>query len=290
MHRLAKPVRIIGVLCIAVALGACSAIKLAYDSVPRVGTWWLDGYVDLSHAQELRVRDAFAQLQQWHRHEELPKVAALLQQAEQLASREATPQDICALVPEIRERLIALGSRAEPAAVTLALGLSPGQLLALEGKYRKDNAQYRREWVDVSPDKLRQKRMKQSIEWLESFYGPLVEGQREIIRAQVEHSVFDPAKNLSERQRRQQDILQTMRLLTGQAVAPQDAPSSVRALVERGLQSPDPAQRAYQEASIQEGCVNLSALHRSTTPQQRQSAVQRLRAYQQDVSELVAEP
>jgi hypothetical protein len=288
-YRLAKPVRIIVLVGIAVALGACSTVKLAYDSLPRVAGWWLDGYVDLSQAQEMRLRDDFAQLQQWHRHEELPKVGALLRQAERIATSETTPQEVCALVPEIRERIVALSNRAEPVAATLALGLSPAQLLQLEKKYRKNNAEYRKEWVELAPAKMRDKRIKQYVERMESFYGRLDHSQQETIRAQVEHSVFDPAKNLGERQRRQQDILLTLRQLATQPAAGPQAASSLHGLVERAINSPDPAYLAYQDALTQEGCTYVAALHQSTTQQQRESAVRRLRSYERDVSELVAE-
>jgi hypothetical protein len=289
-HRLAKPVRIIGLLGIAMALCACSTVKLAYDSLPRVGGWWLDGYVDLSQAQEERLRSDFAQLQQWHRHEELPKVGALLRQAERMATSDTTPQEVCALVPQIRERILALSSRAEPVAATLALGLSPVQLLHLESKYGKNNAEYRKEWVALPPAEVRDKRMKQYIERMESFYGELDSSQRETIRAQVERSVFDPGKSLQERQRRQQDILLTLRQLAARPDAPGQAPAALHGLVERALHAPDPAAFAYQDALLQEGCTYLAALHQSTTPQQRQSAARRLRAYQRDLRDLVVEP
>ena len=288
-YRIAKSVRIIVLVGIAVALGACSTVKLAYDSMPRVAGWWLDGYVDLSQAQEMRLRDDFAQLQQWHRHEELPKVGALLRQAERIATSETTPQEVCALVPEIRERIVALSNRAEPVAATLALGLSPAQLLQLEKKYRKNNAEYRKEWVELAPAKMRDKRIKQYVARMESFYGRLDHSQQETIRAQVEHSVFDPAKNLGERQRRQQDILLTLRQLATQPAAGSQAASSLHGLVERAINSPDPAYLAYQDALTHEGCTYVAALHQSTTQQQRESAVRRLRSYERDVSELVAE-
>ncbi len=42
--RCAKLARIIGVLLVAAALGACSTIKLAYNNLPELSYWWLDAY------------------------------------------------------------------------------------------------------------------------------------------------------------------------------------------------------------------------------------------------------
>lgn len=61
-------------------------------------------------------------------------------------------------------------------------------------------------------------------------------------------------------------------------------------VVLHGLQSPDPRYRAYEDALVRQGCRYLATVHQSTTPQQRLSAVRRLRAYQRDLEELAAEP
>jgi hypothetical protein len=290
MHRIANLVRIIGLLSLAVALSGCSAIKLGYNTLPQVGAWWIDGYIDLADEQEQRLRDDIGRLHQWHRRQELPKISALLQQAERMVAGEFTAQEACELVPEIRARLLAVGEQAEPAAATLALALVPAQLAHLERKYQKNNRDYRKDWIDLPPDELQDKRFKQILDRTEMVYGRLDDPQREVLRSQMARTVFDPQTNLQERQRRQQDILQTLRGIAGRPTAPGEARTLVRRLLERGLQSPDRRYHAYQETLLQETCRNLAAVHQSTTPQQRQNAVRRLRAYQRDLAELAAEP
>ena len=283
-------VRIIGLLSLAMALSACSAIKLGYNTMAQVSAWWIDGYVDLSDDQQPRVREDLARLHQWHRREEIPKIGALLQRAERMVGAEMSAQEICAVVPDARARLLALAERAEPAAVTLALGLTPEQLAHLERKYQKNNRDYRKDWIELSADDLRDKRYRQFLDRVEMVYGRLDDPQREILRNRMERTAFSAETSLQERQRRQQDILQALRKIAGQPVSLSDARATLHALVQRGLQSPDRRFRAYQESLIQEGCRNLAAVHQSTTPQQRQSAVRRLRAYQRDLEELAAEP
>ena len=290
IHRVAKLVRIIGLLGVAVALGGCSAIKLGYDSMPQVAGWWLDGYVDFSDDQGQRVREDIARLHQWHRREELPKIAALLQQAERMSERDVTVDDVCALVPPLRARIAVIFDRAEPAAVTLALALKPEQLTHLQRKYEKNNREYRKDWVDLPLDELREKQVKQYVERMEMLYGRLEDSQRDLVRKQVERSAFSAQTNLRERQRRQQDILQTLGRLAGQQMSLPDARAAVHQLIERGLQSPDPKYRKYEDALFKQGCRNLASVHQTTTPQQRLSAVRRFRAYQRDLDDLVAEP
>ncbi len=290
MHRIANLVRIIGLLSLAVALSGCSAIKLGYNTLPQVSAWWIDSYIDLGDEQEQRVREDIGRLHQWHRRQELPKISALLQQAERMVAGEFTAQEACGLVPDIRARVLALGEQAEPAAVTLALGLLPAQLEHLERKYQKNNRDYRKDWIDLPPDELRDKRFRQFLDRAETVYGRLDDAQREVLRRQMARTAFDPQTNLLERQRRQQDILQTLRGIAGQPVALGEARALLRGLIERGLQSPDRPYRDYQEMLLQETCRNLAAIHQNTTPQQRQNAVRRLRAYQHDLADLAGEP
>lgn len=280
--------RIIGLLVLAMLLTACSSLKLGYNSLPDVAYWWLDGYVDFSEAQTPRVREDLARLQMWHRRAELPRYAQLLQRLEQLAPVDVTASQVCAVATEIAERLTAIGDQAEPAVVTLALGLSPAQLAQLDKKYQKNNAQYRREWLALSPVELHNKRYQLLVERSEQFYNRLDEAQRAALRSQVERSVFDARLVLAERQRRQQDALVTLKKLAGRPMALAEARALVHAYLHRVQTSPDPVNRRYQEALIQESCQTIAALHNSTNAVQRESAGRRLRSYQQDLRDLSA--
>lgn len=240
--------RIIGVLLAAAALGACSAIKLAYNNLPTVSYWRLDAYLDFNGAQTPKVRDELEQLLAWHRQNELPRIASLLQEAQALAPGEVTPAQVCAMTDRIRERLLAVTERAEPAGTELALSLSESQLQQLERKYAKINAEYRKGWLERTPAQVQEKRYDRALDRAEDFYGRLTDEQRDLLKQQAAQSVFDPRLTDAERRRRQQDAL----------------------------------------AVLQEGCRNTAALHNSTTASQRAQAVRRLQAYQEDLRQLAA--
>ena len=290
MPRLIHRARIIGLLCVCVALCACSAIQLGYNTLPQVGLWWLDGYVDFNDDQQRRARDDLARWHQWHRRQELPKLGGLLEQIEAMAAAPTTADAACAFVPAFRARMASAADFAEPAAVTLALSLTPPQLVHLKHKFDRNNMDYRKDWIEISPRQLREKRLKHDQERMERIYGSLDQARQSTMREQVAHTVFDPQLNLLERLRKQQDILQTVSRLAGQPVSLGDARTAVHALIERTLQSPDARYRTYQDALIQEGCANLAALHNSFTAEQRQKAVQRLGAYRRDLNELAIQP
>jgi hypothetical protein len=280
--------RIIGLLTFAAVLTGCSAIKLGYNNLDDIGYWWMDRYLDFNEDQSRRVREDIVRLQQWHRREELPEIESILQRMEQLAPDELSPAQACSFVPQWRERLLAVANRAEPAIVTLAMTLTPDQLVHLQRTYQKKIAEYRDEWVDLTQAELWDKRARQFRERSEMIYGRLDEPQKAVMRQRVERSIFDASRLLAERRRRQQDALQTLRKLAGQPVSLGEARALVHGLIQRAIDPPDANARKYQEALIEEGCSNLSALHNSTSVEQRQAAARRLRAYQRDLRELAA--
>lgn len=271
-------------------LSGCNALKLGYNNVDQAAFWWFDGYLRFDQDQTRRVREDIARLHRWHRSEELPQLAAVLASAAQLAAGNVSSDQACTLAAAARDRVGAVADRMEPAAVTLALGLSAGQLLNLQTKYEDNNRVYRKDWIALDAGKREEKRVRLFQDRMESIYGSLDDAQLQILRGQLRNSVFDPALQLRQRQRRQSDILQTLRQLAGKPVPLAQARMEVHGLLQRGLRPTDPQDRALQDALLQEGCRTLAAVHNGTTPQQRQLAVRRLRGYQSDLDELAAEP
>lgn len=280
--------RIIGVLLLAAALGACSAIKLAYNNLPTVSYWWLDGYLDFDSEQSPKVRDELAQLLAWHRQNELPRLAALLQDAQALAPDEVTPAQVCAMADRVRDRLLAVSDHAEPAGTELALSLTTGQLRQLERKYAKNNADYRKEWLDRTPAQVQEKRYDQFLDRAEDFYGRLGSEQRDLLKQQVAQSVFDPVLAGAERRKRQQEALVLLRGFAAGKPPPAEARAALHDYIQRIAEPPPGPWRDQQQALLQEGCRNTAALHNGTTASQRAQAVRRLQAYQDDLRQLVA--
>ncbi len=289
MTRATKLLRIIGALALALALAGCSAIQLGYANAPQLAYWWLDSYFDFNDAQAPRVREALERVHQWHRAEELPRVVALLRQAEPLAAADFTAAQACTFYVAGRARVDALADRLEPALAQFAQALSPEQLQHLARRYERSNEDFRKDWVTPAPAERRERRFKQFVERLERVYGRLEEGQRTVLRQQLDAAPFDGARVLAERQRRQADTLQVLRQLQAPGTAPAEARRQVRALLARTLASPDPAYQRLQAQMAQDTCALVSAVHAATTPGQREAAARRLRAWQRDFTELSAQ-
>jgi len=280
--------------CAVLLLGACSAVKLAYNNLPELGYWWVDGYADLDDAQSVQLRSDLARLHEWHRANELPRFADLLRQIQRDTPADTTAQDVCRFFDQVRERLDAARVQAEPGAVTLAMSLTPNQIRHVQNKFDKGNAEWRREWLALDRAQRLDKRLASSVERAEQFYGTLDERQRAVLRAGLARSGWDPQRSFTERQRRQQDLLQTLRTLSGadggaRPTRPQAA-ALIQAYLDRTARSPDPADRAHTQAAIQENCATYAALHNSTSAAQRARAVTRVAAYERDARELAAAP
>lgn len=286
--RCAKLARIIGVLVLGAALAACSAIKLAYNNLPEVSYWWLDGYVDFDGTQTPRVRDELERLLAWHRQNELPKIVGLLQRAQALAPNDVTPEQTCEMVNEIRTRLLALAERAEPAGAELAVSLTESQLQQLERKYVKINADYRKDWLDPSITKQHEKRYEQFLDRSEDFYGRLDAEQRDLLRRQVARSVFDPRELDGERKRRQKEALAMLRRFNAQKTSPAEAQVAFHAYVLHIADPPPGPWRDRQRALQQEACNDIAEFHNQTSAAQRDKAMRRLQAYESDLRDLAA--
>ena len=272
------------------ALSACSAIKLGYNALPTLSYWWLDGYIDFSAEQAPRMRDELARLLAWHRQQELPRVVELLERTERMAPSEITAQQACGVVAEARDRLHAVAGNAEPGIVALGASLTGRELRHLGRKFRRNNEQFEQDWVKLPPPERHDKRFQQLLERIEMIYGRLDEPQRAVLRQRIEQSAFDPARALGERQRRQHELLQVLHRLTAAGGMPEpEARTLVRTWIDHAEVSPDPTYRAHQEALLQEGCTTFALVHQSTTAAQREQAVRRLRAYQRDLRDLMAQ-
>ena len=280
-------IRLLSAIVVSLSLGACSAVKLGYNQLPDLGYWWLDSYFDFNETQTLRLRPEISALLQWHRKEELPKVAAALLKAQAAMPSAMTGPQVCAVFGDLRGLFNNVVQRGLPAASELAPTLTAEQLQRLESKFAKGNDTYNRDYLRGSAAERTDKRLKQAVERAETFYGTLGEAQLAAVRKGLEASGFDAELSNKERLRRQSDALAMLRGLRGQNAA--SALAALQAYVQRSNASPDPAYRAYALRLTQDSCNAFANTHNSTTPEQRAKAVQVLKGYEADMRSLAAQ-
>ena len=273
-------------LSVLACLSACSAVRLSYNNAPELMYWWLDGFVDFDKAQSQRVRADLAALARWHRKEELPKVADLLQSAQTLASQpQVSAEQICSLYERGASRMETWVQRALPTAAAIAPGLQQSQLKSMAVAYDKNNRKWRDEWLSTDADGVAKRSVK-IRERLEDFYGPLSPAQLRPLQARLERAAQDEPLHYREIVRRQQLLLQTLAQLRQTDTT--HAQAVLAELAQGYFHSSDAAYRASREASVSQTCEAMAELHRSTTAQQRNAMVAALQGYARDVQSLMA--
>lgn len=269
-------------LALAGMLQSCSLMKVAYNQAPELVYWHLDGHFDFTDAQSLQVKTDLGRLQAWHRQTQLPTYIAALQKLQLQMPSDTDAAAACAVYTDVRGKLVTLSRQAEPPLATMVLSLQAGQLKHLERRFDKGNDEYREEVLEASPKKQREKRYKEAVKRAEMLYGGLDAKQLAVIARRIDASPFDAPRSFAEKVRRQQDALHTLRPLVAGQGTPEKTQAAMRGLVERTINSPDPAYRDYMEKLTQDTCATLAELHNSTTPAQRHKAVETLQRYEQD--------
>jgi hypothetical protein len=271
------------------SLSACSFVVTGYNQAPSLLIFtWFNPHLDLNSEKDKQLRADLQALHQWHRQQQLPVYADVLQKMAALAPNEITGPQICALVDEFKDTLTPLSQQMSPGIARLALKLTPAQIQRLEQQYDKDNKDYRKEWkLDASADAQLQVQTDKGIENAERLYDRLDKKQKALVKQMAKESQFDLPKSWGERLRRQQDTVRTLEGIVksqpGFASAQQDS----LALLNRSLlHSPDEAYRDYAEMRKTINCEATAQLHNTTTATQREFAVKTLKTYEADLRAL----
>lgn len=277
-------------------LQGCSTLRLAYGNAPTAAYWYLDAHLDFTEQQAPAVRTALKQVHQWHQQTQLPAYLQTLSRLQMQMSSDVTPEQACTLFGQVQDTLRGSGegmadllqkAALEPAgagaggATAVLTTLDARQLRHLERKWVKTNAEYRKDFLEGSAAKQRERRLDRTISRAEMLYGPLDKRQQELLAERLAQSAYQPELAYSERLRRQQDLLQTLKTLSGQDTALKDA--SLKAVLARWAEPPEARYREYSQALRLRNCETFAALHNSTSAKQRQQAAAVLQSYAMDL-------
>jgi hypothetical protein len=268
-------------------LQGCSAIKLGYQQLPTLSYWWLDSTVSFSSAQTPSAKQALENLYQWHRSEELPAYAELLQRAQVLSAGPIQTEQVCRVWTDVQTRLDTVMREAVVQAAPVAMALGPRQLSHMARRWESQNEDWEKEWLLGSASERLERRLDKTLERYRSFYGELTPGQISLVKAQLAQSPWTAEWGRQDRQRRQQDLLSTLQGISQNKLSPTEAEAQLWGVWQRWMKPPEAGQRAVMQSLSQRACENLAQLHNTATPEQRQQATRRLRAYEKDVKDLV---
>jgi hypothetical protein len=267
-------------------LSACNAVKLSYNNAQELTYWWLDGYLNFTAAQKPLVRSELATLHEWHRFNEIPAYIALLDDIRSKTQDDMTGDQVCQVAEKVRMRFRVLNLQLEPMLENIAPTLSREQLAHMEKRLERNNRKWRAEWLEGSHEAREAHRLKLAIKRAEMFYGRLNEEQREVLRYNIRHSVFDPQTSYAEKLRRQQDALDTLGKIVDGHPHQADVKLAIVAYFQRLENGNDDAYRNYANHMTADACQGFARLHNATSSAQRKHAADRLAGYIRDLEAL----
>lgn len=274
-----------------VILTGCSAIRLGYNKLPEIASWWLDSYIDFTDSQGPQAKVALQKLQTWHRKEELPAIAELLVQAQTLAPQNITPEQACKVWEGAQVRIESIIQESSRLAAPVVSQLSAKQLKHLEKEWASRNEDWKKNWLQGNPDTRIKKRVDIAAERFNSFYGDLNTEQRQLLKQQFLQSAWTPEWGYQQRVKRQQEQLATLQAMSSEITKPAmpllQVEKALETLMLQSVRPRDTSDLSKQLLLEQQACQNLAQLHNIMSPAQRLKAQRKLKDYETDVRELM---
>jgi len=266
--------------CLVALLAGCSALELAYDNADSYLRWQAGRYLDLKNSQAEEFKARVGAFLVWHRSEALPQYARLAGEAGKRLERGASLADMVWSYDAIRRQAEEGLRRASAETGDFLDRLTPAQIEYLEQRFAEDNRKFAREWLEGTPEKQRERRLKRLTHTLEDWLGELSGAQRERVRQFNDSAPLNGEMRDRERRRRQAELLAMLR-----------ARESARRLAGWAAEWERGREPAFVRASREftDGLLALLAdLERGLSPRQRAVAVARLREFARDFDLLAA--
>lgn len=283
-----QALRVAAVAVLAVALVACSVVRLAYNQAGNLAYWQLNRAFDLNPAQVAQVKDGLNEFFTWHRQAELPVYAQLLNRAAREAQGPITPELAC----ERRAEFEKVGRRsmdhAVPFLAELVRSLSPAQVKHLQAFFEDSNEDFRDDYLPADPEDRQEAAAKFVIKWTEFFYGRLSKAQREQLAKGVAAQPMTAQDVDDERVRVQQEFLQIVRRVAADKATQAQTEQMLRAMIQQGFEPTTEPRRSKLASWIASGCALTAATHNGTTAEQRNKVSETLTRWEADLKILAS--
>ncbi len=273
---------------LALALAACSVVRIGYNHADTLIVSTLDQYLDLDREQTQWVRGRVAVFLDWHRSTQLRDYSDLVERARAKLTDPVSAADVLAFYMGVNSRLVALGERAAPDLAQLARTLTPAQLDRLTREFGSDIAKSRRELAKVTSKEALDKRVEEYADRVDTWLGSVTREQLAMLRSAAAERRGDAEWWIGERELRHRDLLAVLRRIQTERPSETVATEWMRGYFERLARPPDADRRAKIEAYRSRSSALIAAVINSATPKQRDHLLARLGSYVEDFDALAA--
>jgi hypothetical protein len=263
----------------------CSSVRLFYNNADLLLRTKATSYFALTAEQITDFNVHFTRLHDWHRQQELPHYAMLLQTAGEKLADGLTREEVDWLmtVSQVRFRVLAEQTAEDMAPILVTL--NSAQLQMLEKRLAEDNTKFAKKYLIGNEDRRRQVRVDQMAELFSDWIGKLSPQQEQLIAHTVSKFPGFHDLRFQERQHWQQAFIALLRKNPEEPVLRE----KLRAFL-GDWETPLSEEYIRTRQAYREGIVQLILdLDRTLTSAQRLQAVQRLANFASDFRILATE-
>ena len=287
---LARHIRHLFLIALAVLATGCSSLRLSYDYGDTLLYWWLDGYVDLDSVQKVRVKNDIDQLFQWHRKTQLKDYVQLLKGGQNQLQGTVTEADLLADYAAVKDRASLLLYKSEPELADLARSLRPEQLAQMEKKFASNNEDFRKKFLNGDLEKNRKLHFLKSMEQFELWFGTFSRAQETLIRQACDARPLDDAIWLAEHLRHQQNIVALLRRVRQEKLGKEATMALVHNALKDSFERLEHSEhKAFFDAYTQGSARLVLTVIQLATPAQKAHARKRMQGWIDDFNTLAAE-
>ena len=267
---------------LALTLGACTRIDLAYRNLDRLVPWSLGDYLDMNRQQKALLDERLKDHLAWHCKTQLPGYLDWLDKVRQMVADQAVTDQ--ALQQRTAEARLAIGRVAEaitPSAAELLRDMSDAQVAEMRKAFSDDIVERQKEYVDTPLPRQIEERATRMHKRLKPWLGELSAVQRQRVMSWSQALGDQNREWIANRQAWQQQLLLAM----DQRQTPAFEPRLAQLLQDKqSLWSP--AYRAAFDNTERQARSLLVDLLQQSSAAQRQLLIERLGKVRQDFSQL----
>ncbi|WP_370261062.1 DUF6279 family lipoprotein [Limnobacter sp.] len=279
-------------LLLALALTACSAIKLGYNNAPSLAHTYLSSAVDWDDKQSTQLRRSLENIVAWHRNNELTVIAAQLEQAtirlvnKPDSQNPITPVELEVYYTTIQGSLARTALAAAPEIAKTMLMLWPNQIQQIQRALDESNQEYREQRLQSNPGKRLEATAKRMEKRFERWLGSLNTTQRARIKQWAEQSQSYSEARYQQRLQRQEEFMRLVTLAANRQIEEAALSKQVATLL-TAWQNPSTAQaRQVAQARLADTLQLVADVLNTASPQQKQRAAERASGWAQDLTVL----
>lgn len=178
-----------------------------YNNLDRLARWGVSDYVDMNDAQRACFDGQVAELLYWHRTQQLPEYAALMETLAVTLPDGTSLEEIRGIGDLMYVWYEVLEARLTPIAIDLLLSLDDEQVAALPARFKRDNDELAEDEEGLTLEEQQQRWLREYSDGISRFTGRLNKEQREYLSAQAVNYIPQYQLWADYRQRWQADLV-----------------------------------------------------------------------------------